>query len=195
MNPEPPTPGRWMTGGIALLALGFFIAIGFWPATRPPPGEPPTAGFLRHHNELKGVLQDWTEMLDALPAAGPRRQGEIMEFSLGFLRQHLLSHEASEERVLYPAVDRLVGTGPRPFTTPLRLEHRIIERWVHLLDERAASSPPDAAGFVRQAYELVGLLRAHFEVEETLLLPILDRKMSRDQFRREVWQKMLSDLE
>ena len=42
------------------------------------------------------------------------------------------------------------------------------------------------SAFARRAMHLVGLLRGHFEVEEQVLLPVLDRTMTTEQFQREV---------
>jgi hypothetical protein len=50
----------------------------------------------------------------------------------------------------------------------------------------AASASPDAAAFVRRADNLLGLIWAHFEEEEMVLLPVLDETMTPEQFEREV---------
>jgi len=195
MDPEDRRHERLMTGLIAFFAVGFFIAIGFWPMSdREEPRGLPTAGFRRHHDELKRTLQEWTEMVDALHEASPGRQIEIMQSAVYFLKQHLLTHAAAEERVLYPAVDRLAPSGPRPFTASMRQEHRILERWVRELEGRAHEALPGPAAFCHRAHEVAGLLFAHFEVEEQVLLPILDRQMTPAQFEREVWSRMLPEI-
>jgi len=179
---------RLMTLLVALFALGFFVAIGFWPAGTPPvTRDLPTAGFRRHHEELKNVLGDWTLMVDALHDASPSRQSEIMDFSVGFLKQHVLTHTAVEERILYPAVERYAG---RELTLSLREEHRLLRSRVRDLE-----ATPEAATFCHRAHEVAGLLAAHFDVEEAVLLPVLDRRMTPEQFRREVWARMLSEMD
>ena len=45
-----------------------------------------------------------------------------------------------------------------------------------------AQPSPDVKSFTRRAYGLLGLLEAHFEEEEQVLLPILDRTMSKEEF-------------
>jgi len=178
---------RNMAFVIAFLAIGFVIAIGFWPADRTEPGELPTAGFRRHHDELKRVIHRWTEQVDDLHDASPARQIEIMEFSMGFLKQHVMIHAGVEERVLYPAVERAAGAA---LTAPFREEHRILERRVRELE--AVSEP---AAFCHKSHQLAGLLTAHFEVEERVLLEVLDRRMTPDRFQREVWSRMVSELD
>lgn len=178
---------RKLTVLIAFLAMGFFVAIGFWPMGTMAPRELPTAGFRRHHDELKRVIHDWTDMVDALHDGSPARQREIMEFSSGFLKQHVLTHAAVEERILYPAADRYGGAA---ISAPLRREHRLLERWVRELEDLN-----EPAVFCHRAHQLAGLLLAHFDVEEAVLLPVLDGHMSPERFRREVWSRMLAEIE
>lgn len=98
-----------------------------------------------------------------------------------FFREHIKPHAEWEERVLYPAVDKRAASGPNPFTASMRYEHRIVVRWT---DELA--NTPDVIGFARRADNLLGLVWAHFEEEEEVLLPILDRSMSKEEFDQEI---------
>jgi hypothetical protein len=183
---------RTMTLLMALLAAGFFMAIGFWPVDRPAPTDLPTAGYRRAQDELKRSLLEWSELVDALPGASPERQREIMDFAVAFLALHVLPRARVEERLLFPAVGRYAD--PSLMAT-LREEHRILERWVHELEARGHEAIPDPSAFRSRAHGIAGLLLAHLEVEERVLLPVLDRRMSPDQFRREVWSLMIPDIE
>ena len=57
-------------------------------------------------------------------------------------------------------------------------------RWIGELGAMAKSPSADAQAFTRRADNLLGLVRAHFESEEDVLLPVLDRTMTPEQFRR-----------
>jgi hemerythrin-like domain-containing protein len=105
---------------------------------------------------------------------------------VGFVRDHIKPHAEWEERVLYPAVDRRAARGPNPFTASMRYEHGIVVRWTDELATMAAASPLDVVAFRRRADNLLGLIWAHFEEEEQVLLPILDRTMSKEDFDREI---------
>ena len=97
--------------------------------------------------------------------------------------------ESCEQRVLYPVVQRESGAGSQLTNVPID-EHRIVERLIAALEQEASKPTPDAAAFALTAHHLTGLLFAHFEVEEEVLLPVLDQAMIPEQFQREVADKM-----
>ncbi len=108
----------------------------------------------------------------------------------GFLQDHILAHAKWEESVLYPVVDRLARSGPEPFTATMRYEHGIVGRWIAELAAEAKRPAPDVDAFARRTDNVLGLLAAHFEEEEEVLLPLLDRSLSPAEFRREILDKM-----
>jgi hemerythrin-like domain-containing protein len=59
-------------------------------------------------------------------------------------------------------------------------------RWTDELAALASAPGPDVTAFARRADNLLGLIWAHFEEEEELLLPILDRTMSHEEFEHEI---------
>ena len=103
-----------------------------------------------------------------------------------FLEEHIAAHAQWEERALYPVVDRQADGGDNPFTASMRHEHVIVGRWIGELDQLAAADLANVQAFTRRADNLLGLIWAHFEEEEQVLLPVLDRSMSAEQFRKEV---------
>jgi pimeloyl-ACP methyl ester carboxylesterase/hemerythrin-like domain-containing protein len=97
---------------------------------------------------------------------------------LQFFKRELGPHMEDEERLLYPDVDRVVG-GREPCTSALRREHRIIRRLiVHL--EAASRRREDLRSFARRAENLIGMLYAHMETEEAVILPLVDFGHVRD---------------
>ena len=149
----------------------------------------PTKEFRAHHAEVLDHLGHVDAMAAGLEGETPDRQRQTMQGVVGFFKDHIGPHAADEERVLYPAVRARAGQGNRLTEVPI-YEHRIVERWIGDLETEAAKASPDAGAFSRKAVHLVGLLRAHFEVEEQVLLPILDASMTPEEFEREVGGRM-----
>jgi hemerythrin-like domain-containing protein len=146
----------------------------------------PTEPFRREHVQIKAHLDHLNQAVGALAAADPEERRRTMMLVVSFMDEHLKPHAEWEERVLYPAVDKRAGSGTQPFTASMRYEHRIVVRWSEELKAELAAPTPDVTKFVRRADNLLGLISAHFEEEEEVLLPILDRTMSPDEFEREI---------
>ncbi len=92
---------------------------------------------------------------------------------VAYLRTGLIPHAQVEERVLYPALDSVLGT--RGYATAtLVLDHRAIAR---LTIELAAIPTTDTVAFRRKAFAVAALIESHFAKEEDFVLPNLARKM------------------
>jgi hemerythrin superfamily protein len=98
---------------------------------------------------------------------------------VGFLRTTLIPHAQVEERVLYPALESVLGTQGYA-TATMVLDHRAIAR---LTVELAALAPGDPAAFQRKALAVAALVENHFANEEGFVLPNLARKMSDRELR------------
>ena len=96
-----------------------------------------------------------------------------------FLRKTLIPHAQVEERVLYPALDSVLGTHGYA-TATMVLDHRAIAR---LTVELAALAPGDPELFQRRALAVAALVENHFAKEEDFVLPNLARKMSDRELR------------
>ena len=146
----------------------------------------PTAAFRAEHKEVQEHLRHVHQWVGALPAQEPAEQKRTAQKVASFFEKHIKPHAEWEERVLYPVVDRLAGRGTNPFTATMRYEHRVVGRWIGEL--RAESDKPriDPAKFARRTDNLLGLLWAHFEEEEEVLLPLIDKGMTKAQFEREL---------
>jgi len=151
--------------------------------------EQPTKEFRLHHAEVLVHLGHVDAMAVGLAQEAPEQQAQTMQRVVGFFQEHIGPHAMDEELVLYPAVQRRAGKGNRLTEVPI-YEHRIVERWIADLEIEAAKPSPDTAAFSLKALHLVGLLRAHFEVEEEVLLPVLDATMTPEEFNREVGDRM-----
>lgn len=144
----------------------------------------PTEPFRQEHRGLQVDLRHLDGRLDALATAPEAEKKRIMAEVVGFLNEHIRPHAVWEERVLYPLVDEKAGSKPEHrFTASMRFEHTIVGRRIDELDALRRRPRVDGAVFVRFADKLLGLITAHFEEEEQVLLPILDATMTPDQFR------------
>lgn len=141
----------------------------------------PTAGFREEHAGIKKHLAHLDAEIGSLEDAPDGDRRRTMVFVVKFLREHILEHAAWEEKHLYPLVDEKAGRQGEPFTASMRYEHGIISRAIADLDERAAAADPGAAAFARAATGTLRVIAAHFEKEEEVFLPLLDRTMTRAQ--------------
>jgi hemerythrin-like domain-containing protein len=144
----------------------------------------PTEPFRQEHRNLQVDLRHLDGRLDALVTATASEKQRIMAEVVGFLNEHIRPHAVWEERVLYPLVDEKAGSKPgHRFTASMRFEHTIVGRRIDELDALRRRPRVEAAAFLRFADKLLGLITAHFEEEEQVLLPILDATMTPEEFR------------
>lgn len=142
-----------------------------------------TEPFRREHAELREHLAHVDALVASLATTAPDGRRAIEDQVVRFYSEHIVPHAAWEESALYPAVDRRASRG-EPFTASMRFEHTVVHRWIEELRRLAAD--PDPARFVHQADRLFGLVTAHFEAEEEVLLPVLDRTMTPAEYEREL---------
>jgi hypothetical protein len=117
--------------------------------------------------------------LERLP---PEDARAAMERIVMFLDDEIRPHTSWEEVRLYPVADRAVG-GAQPFTADLRREHRTIDGAIDDLAVLAARPRLDVPAFARLGVRLFAALASHFDEEERLLLPVLDRALTADELR------------
>lgn len=166
---------RWLMAAmmIGLPALGFAA-------------EKPTAAFRAEHAEVQVHLGHLDQMAGSMATSSAADQRKTAQFVVKFLKEHILKHAEWEEARLYPAVDKRTHAGEYPFTGSMRYEHRIVGRWIGELETMANAGTLDATRFARNTDRLLGLIAAHFEEEEEVLLPILDKSMTREELEKEL---------
>jgi hypothetical protein len=105
----------------------------------------------------------------------------------GFLVHSVLRLSRDEVRAVYPVLSRLLA-GP-PGSVPLTREHEEVTRLVNELAElrhrlsRAAITGTETKDLRRILYGLDLIVRLHFEKEEQLMLPFLERRLSEAEAR------------
>ena len=144
----------------------------------------PSAGFRAQHAEIQIHLGHLDGMLSSLEGAAVDEQRKTMAFVARFLDEHIRSHAAWEEAKLYPLVDSRASQGGEPFSASMRYEHGIVGRGIDELAALAGAATPDAKAFARAGQRLLGVISAHFEKEEEVFLPILDRTMTREELEK-----------
>jgi iron-sulfur cluster repair protein YtfE (RIC family) len=144
---------------------------------------PVTAPLRAQRAHLREVLALLSERVGALPSLTEDAARREMRALVSGLDAILRPHLAWEERTLHPVVDKYACEGPAAFSASMRYEHEIIHRWSAELARLAGDDP---RAFARQADRLLGVVLAHFELEEHVLFPILDRTLGGDAYRAQV---------
>ncbi len=175
--------------GIFVVILAIAIAATF--ALADDSNQRATDGFRELHQQLRTHTTHLTALVGKLAKQTPEEQKATMNEIVTCLTENIHSHAKVEEEVLYPVVDKAAGSPvDYPFTATMRYEHRIVGRWIAELRNNANQPTPDVSAFARRADNLLGLVSAHFEEEEDILLPVLDAKMTVAQFKKEVLDKL-----
>lgn len=161
---------------IMLLAgVAFFILLVTEVARENPVGGPRRTEPLRQNMaRLRKVLMTVERQFESVHQVNETRQVELMHDAVGLLKDYLLPHLAAEEAVLYPAVDNLLPPSPASATQALIREHDLMRLWIREMESLADGAMPDHNAFARRGERLLGLIEAHFAVEEAVLFPVLD---------------------
>lgn len=130
----------------------------------------PKHRFENHHQHL---IDAFIEHRDAV--LNPNQEFTLDDL-IGFLEGELLPHATHEEKILYQRVDEETGT--EIATASLREDHTEIEHRIDPLaeDEMGGASLP------LLLHELSALIIHHFQKEEDVLLPYLERTLDEDEF-------------
>lgn len=102
-----------------------------------------------------------------------------------FLAQHLKPHAQAEEAVLYPAVQRALGS--EEATQTMARDHVEVGRYIDELAELrkgftgASLTKSQIKALQRVLYGVYALLKVHFAKEEEVYLPILDKRLTAEE--------------
>lgn len=130
------------------------------------------------------TLQGLGERIEKMHEAATLDQLALAREVLAFVSRQVAPHARAEEYTLYPAADWAAGEGSR-LTEPVRHEHQIVARRCLAL-EKAISAGAPAGRLMHLCYAVLGLIAAHFEVTETVVLPYLDKAFDAARFEKEV---------
>ena len=116
-----------------------------------------------------------------------------IEEAYHFLTHQLLPHAQAEEKALYPAVQKAMGS-PQATITMSR-DHIEVERLTAELGalrvhpSQLSITSIQAMALRRVLYGLYALVKLHFAKEEEVYLPLLDAKLTAEE-AREMFEKM-----
>lgn len=127
---------------------------------------------------------------DAVGATPAEEADILVDLAYEFLVNELVPHAVAEDRVLYPAVDRIVGAAGATWT--MRRDHvelgRLIDRLATLRAVDDGRARAHQSELRKVLYSIDGLVRLHLAKEEELYLPLLDERMD------EPWVAALADV-
>jgi hemerythrin-like domain-containing protein len=168
-----PKAKTWIT---LALTLGFFALLVKEVAREDPTnGARRTEPIRQNLARLAKIVMTTERSVETLHEVNESEQIVLMQSAVGVFKDYLLPELAAEEAVLHPAAERQ-RPGDRPsLTDALKREHEIMRRWIRELEELANAPMPDRHAFERRAERLLGLIEAHFEVDEAVLYPWLDQ--------------------
>lgn len=128
-----------------------------------------TQAFRDEHAALLDHVEHLRVAAAQLPEMTSEERADTVGRILQFLQGTLMPHAEAEERVLYPAVARLLGH-PEATATMIS-DHRAI---VARIDALETAEPDDLARLQELLYGLYALLLVHFHKEEDDYLPLLE---------------------
>jgi iron-sulfur cluster repair protein YtfE (RIC family) len=135
------------------------------------------------HKELIPLLEQVKTAADLVgQGAG---LGEALDRAYRFLTDQLLPHAAAEEAVLYPTMQRVMGSADA--TRTMQVDHAEVGRLTgelrQLRDQLGDQAPraEHAQELRRVLYGLYTLVKVHFIKEEEVYLPLLDSHLSAEE--------------
>jgi iron-sulfur cluster repair protein YtfE (RIC family) len=134
------------------------------------------------HRQLLPRLHELRSVAAGIGASAPSNLQARLDGMVRWLREHLVPHARAEEAVLYPAVEREMGS-PGAMATMVA-DHVEVVRRIDRLAETASAlverplEPEQLEDLQAQLYGLWAILLLHFDKEENVLLPVLDERLS-----------------
>src|SRR5215831_80732 len=144
----------------------------------------PTDSLRAEHARLLATLHGLGERIEKLHEEATLDQLALAREVITFVNRNVAPHARAEEYTLYPAADWAAGEGSH-LTDIARYEHQIVSRRCQAL-EKAISAGVPAGKLMHLCYGILGLVAAHFEVTEGVLLPYLDKAFDSTKFEKEV---------
>lgn len=149
-----------------------------------PPDKKPTDALRADHVRILTMLHALGERAERLHELGTVEQLGLAREVLEFVAKQVAPHARAEEYTLYPAADWAAGEGSRLTEAP-RFEYQLVQRRCQAL-EKAVSAGAPAGKLMHLSYSVLGLVAAHFQTTEEVLLPYLDKAFDGPRFEKEV---------
>jgi hemerythrin-like domain-containing protein len=144
----------------------------------------PTDALRADHAKILAALHALGQRIETLHETATLEQLALAREVIDFVNRQVAPHARAEEYTLYPAADWAAGEGSR-MTEVARFEHQIFTRRCQAL-EKAISAGAPSGKLMHLCYGILGLIAAHFQVTEELILPYLDKAFDAVRFEKEV---------
>jgi iron-sulfur cluster repair protein YtfE (RIC family) len=137
------------------------------------------------HGELLTRIERLKELADSVGTEGIEALRRGIQEVEEFLHVHLIPHALTEDRVLYPAVNRLMGA--EQATATMSRDHHEVGKLTEELSGLAARLDGQSLSKAQQQqlrrllYGLYALVKLHFAKEEEIYLPLLDARLNREE--------------
>lgn len=150
----------------------------------------PTEPIREEHRHLLPRIDELRTAAEAVGSAPAAELRSLVERAHSFLLHDLIPHAEAEDRALYPAVARAMGSPDATRTmTRDHVEVKALTDELGRVVGRIEGDPvPDevAADARRILFGLHALVRVHFAKEEEIYLPILDERLTAAELERVV---------
>jgi hemerythrin-like domain-containing protein len=151
----------------------------------------PTHALREHHDELVRKVQDFEQVLDSLPRISAANLSEVVARQVDFLQNEIKNHAAAEEVSLYPEVDFLACSHGCKISSTMKIDHEYLGTYIDRLAEVAEQLDPGRVPeFQRLGWELVAILKLHFDKEERVFLPLIDAGYTEEEVERRIVKRM-----
>ncbi len=151
----------------------------------------PTHTLREHHDELMLRIQYFEQVLARLPNLTPGELNWVVQEQVAFLQNDIKSHAAAEEAFLYTEINYLAGCSGFKTSSTMEIDHEYIAAYIG----RLAEMTPDLTlkripEFQRLGWELVAILKLHFDKEERVYLPLLDSMYTEKEIQTRIVNRM-----
>lgn len=158
----------------------------------------PTHSLREEHDLLMQKIQNFEEVLDTLSSLPQEDLERVVREQVSFFQKEIKDHAAAEEKYLYTEIDYLSGCGCGRFheagvktSATMEIDHEYIAAYIDRLAEMApAINSQNLEDFRRAGWELVAILKLHFDKEERVYLPPLDERFTEEEIERRIVRRM-----
>lgn len=133
------------------------------------------------HSHLLPHIETLRTVADTVGRTASDALGTALAGIQSFIADHLIPHAEAEDRVLYPAIGRVMGAAEA--TATMSKDHAEIRRLARELDRLREAMEQEGLDEERQAalrrvlYGLYTLIKVHFAKEEEIYLPLLEERL------------------
>jgi len=151
----------------------------------------PTHTLREHHDELMLKIQNFEQVLAKLPNLTPDELNWVVREQVAFLQNEIKNHAAAEEDSFYPEVDFLACSHGCKISSTMKIDHEYLRTYIDRLAEVAEQlAPGRVPEFQRLGWELVAILKLHFDKEERVFLPLIDAGYTEEEVERRIVKRM-----